>query len=189
MTATRGREYGLTLLVMAIAALGVVVAYRSTWITAAVPVFSGTTAPTTSERFSGTNLVGFGGAAGWVSLAAVGGVIATRSWGRSFVGAVAFLAGAAAGVGALTFWLTRESLIAAALQGGEVIGVEDNPWWIIACVGGLAVMVTGALTLLRGRSWPALGRKYERSGQTTAPPSSATEMWDALNRGEDPTRD
>jgi uncharacterized membrane protein (TIGR02234 family) len=189
MTATRGREYGLTLLVMAVAALGIVVAYRSTWITAAVPVFSGTTAPTTSERFSGTNLVGFGGAAGWVCLAAVGGVVATRSWGRSFVGAIAFLAGAAAGVGALTFWLSRQSLIAAALQGGEVISVEGNLWWIIACGGGLAVMVTGALTLLRGRSWPALGRKYERNSDAGASPSSATEMWDALNRGEDPTRD
>jgi hypothetical protein len=189
MTRTRGREYGLVLLAMATASVGIVVAYGSTWIVAAVPVFSGTTAPTTSEQFSGTNLVGFGGAAGWVCLAAVGGVIATRSWGRTFVGAIAFLAGAAAGVGAFTFWLSRGPLVEAALEGGEAISVTGNVWWIVACLGGLTVMITGVLTVLRGRRWPALGRRYERATPSDVTPSSATEMWDAMNRGEDPTRD
>jgi uncharacterized membrane protein (TIGR02234 family) len=189
MSRAYGREYGLALALMAVAAIGVVVAYRSTWITAAVPVFSGTTAPTTNEQFSGTALVGLGGAAGWVSLAAVGGVIATRSWGRTVVGGIAFLAGAAAGVSALAFWFSRGPLVEAALDGGEAISVQGNLWWLVAALGGLGVMITGLMTLLRGRMWPALGRRYERNGGAVVAPTSATEMWDALDRGEDPTRD
>lgn len=189
MSRAYGREYGLSLAVMAVAAVGIVIAYRSIWITAAIPVFSGTTAPTTNEQFSGTSLVGLGGAAGWVALAAVGGVVATRSWGRAVVGAIAFLAGAAAGVSALSFWFSRGPLVDAALDGGEAITVQGNLWWVIAVAGGLGVMITGAMTLIRGRMWPALGRRYERQASAPVTPTSPTEIWDALDRGEDPTRD
>ncbi len=189
MSRSCGREYGLALLVMTVAAIGIVIAYRSTWITASVPVFSGTTAPTTDEQFSGTSLVGLGGAAGWVALAAVGGVVATRSWGRTVVGGIAFLAGAAAGVSALAFWLSRGPLVEAALDGGEAVTVQGNPWWVVAVAGGLGVMITGAMTLIRGRMWPALGRRYERRGGAPVAPTSSAEIWDALDRGEDPTRD
>ena len=64
---------------------------------------------------------------------------------------------------------------------------------------GLAV-ATGALTVLRGRTWLAMGRRYERTDAaapaTTAAPTRprtdedrAVDAWKALDRGDDPTAD
>jgi hypothetical protein len=48
----------------------------------------------------------------------------------------------------------------------------------LTALGALVVVDAGVLTILRGRSWPGLSARYERT------PSG---MWDALDRGEDPT--
>lgn len=187
-----GREYGLTILVLLLGAIGTVVSYGATWITAVVPVFEGETMPTTQVTFTGQSLIGFGGAAGWVALAAVAGVVATRTWGRVFIGAVAVLAGGVSGVAGFTFIFSRGALVTQALDGGTALSVDSNAWWVVAVVSGLAVVVAGVVTIARGRGWSALGQRYERAGGsavTHGQAATAAQTWDALDQGEDPTQD
>jgi uncharacterized membrane protein (TIGR02234 family) len=180
----------------------VIVAYGATWVTATVPVFAGgggdgTTAPTRVEQLTGSMLFGFGAAAGWLALASVAGIIATRSWLRVGVGVVAVVAGAAAGVPAVGFILSRAPLIEQALDTDQIISSESNAWWLVAVAGGLAVMAAGLFTAVYGRAWPTLSARYDRapSRSETATPtgdgvlSGSLELWDALDRGEDPTRE
>lgn len=58
----------------------------------------------------------------------------------------------------------------------------------MALAGGLLLAVAGLLTLRYGRSWPAMGSRYEAPTRK-APAKSDTpaDLWKALDRGEDPT--
>ena len=51
-------------------------------------------------------------------------------------------------------------------------------------LSGLAVFDAGWLTVRKGRSWAAMGARYERSAEPTDDPAS---MWDELDHGRDPT--
>jgi hypothetical protein len=182
------REYGLTLIILLVAAIGVIIAYGASWVTATVPVFRGEPTPTRLVSLTGSMLVGWAAAAGWVAAACAAGIVATRGWGRVIIGMVAALAGLAAGIGAVTFILSRGPLVATALADDQVIAVAGNAWWVIAGICGLAVTVSGAVTVLHGRRWPTLSARYERTPQAaTGDSSSAMHMWDALDRGDDPT--
>lgn len=198
------REYGITLAVLILAAIGVIVAYGATWVTATVPVFLGEPTPTRMVSLTGSMLFGSTGAAGWVAAACAAGIIATRTWGRTIIGMVAALAGLAAGVSAVTFILSRGPLVDAALADDQAIAVEGNAWWVMAALAGLAVTVSGAVTVIRGRRWPSLSARYERTsvgasdsqGNVSGRPGgesggnpTAMHMWDALDRGDDPTDD
>jgi hypothetical protein len=48
------------------------------------------------------------------------------------------------------------------------------------------VAAAGASTSVRASAWPALGARYERRADV-ATGSSDRDIWDALERGEDPT--
>jgi uncharacterized membrane protein (TIGR02234 family) len=70
-------------------------------------------------------------------------------------------------------------------------------WPVLVLVAGLLGVAAGLIAVLRGRSWPAMGRRYERDGapapaaaRTTRPETDddrAQAAWKALDRGEDPT--
>jgi uncharacterized membrane protein (TIGR02234 family) len=73
-------------------------------------------------------------------------------------------------------------------------------WPAVVLVAGVVAVLTGVLVVLRGRAWPGMGRRYERTAGTsgTAPAVLATARpqtdedrhqaaWKALDRGEDPT--
>ena len=68
-------------------------------------------------------------------------------------------------------------------------------WPVLAVVAGLLGVAAGLLVVLRGRSWPGMGRRYERPGSPAAPARVQTDedraqaAWRALDRGEDPTAD
>lgn len=182
------REYGVTIAVLVLASVGMIVAYGATWITATVPVFPGEPTPTRLVSLTGSALIGTGAAAGWVAAACAAGIVATRTWGRGAIGILAALAGAAGGVPAVTFILSRGPLVTEALAGDEAIEVSGNAWWLLAAVSGLAIMVAGVVSALRGRGWPSLSARYERRpASTPRRDMSAITMWDALDRGDDPT--
>jgi Tryptophan-associated transmembrane protein (Trp_oprn_chp) len=115
-------------------------------------------------------------------LAAAGALLATRGTVRRAVGVLLVLIGAGL-----------------ALGGGR--GLVDGRLWPALClVGGAAVAVAGALAVARGKTWPAMGARYERGrGRGGDAPSdrpvpaardgsvASTQVWDALDRGEDPT--
>jgi uncharacterized membrane protein (TIGR02234 family) len=137
-------------------------------------------------------------AAGLVLLAASVALLAVRSRGRTAVAVLIAVSGiglAWAGVRAMTGGLRAS---AAALP--VVVGTPDVEisalWPAVVVVAGLIGLCAGLLTAVRGRQWPAMGRRYERPGERdgagqAAPPATDEERaqlaWQALDRGEDPT--
>jgi hypothetical protein len=120
-----------------------------------------------------------------VGLAGAGAVLATRGRLRRLLGGLLFLLGLAVAVGG------GYGLVAP--FDGEV----SRRWPALCVVGGLLAAAGGALTGLRGQRWPAMGARYERSARSVDAAAAAaggpvegrrtTEVWDALDRGEDPT--
>ncbi|WP_184540172.1 Trp biosynthesis-associated membrane protein [Micromonospora polyrhachis] len=131
-----------------------------------------------------------------VGLAGAGAVLATRGMGRRLVGVLLLLVGLAVAVGG----------------GYGVAGLahEDTTvgWPALCVLGGVLALAGGAVTVLRGGSWPVMGARYERRSTRENSPvqdgSAAGSMaandgkgpvvarrtvaaWDALDRGEDPT--
>lgn len=193
-----GRRFAGVLLVLAAASLGVLVSYGATWVVALIPVFAGSAdqaAPAREIALSGRDLAPLGAAMGWVGLAAIAALLATRTWGRRVTGAVVLLAGGAAGVTGVAFGLTEVAtggggtFVAAALGEESAAGatsVSISAWWVLAILSGLAMLACGLLALLEGPAWPRLGARYSRPDAAASAPSAAA-AWDALDRGEDPT--
>jgi hypothetical protein len=109
-----------------------------------------------------------------VALAAAGGLLATRGVARLAVGAVAGLAGIAVAVEAVD--------TANATAGVSLI------WPVLCGLGAVLTVAASVLTLARGRRWPAMGARYERVASAAHAQSSAAAMWDAIERGHDPTK-
>jgi uncharacterized membrane protein (TIGR02234 family) len=189
------RPFVVVLIVLLAAAALVIVAYGATWATATVPIFAGAAnaGPGREVALSGRELAPLGAAMGWVGLAAVPGLLATRTWGRRVTGAVVVLAGGCAGVIGVAFALTDlaagggGSFVDAAL-GTSVppTDVASSAWWVGAVGAGLAMMVCGISAVIFGPAWPRLGARYSRAAEPAGSPSAAS-AWDALDRGEDPT--
>jgi uncharacterized membrane protein (TIGR02234 family) len=94
---------------------------------------------------------------------------------------------------------TDEGAAAAVVVGrgtpGSTVAAEVSAGWpLLALLAGLLAVAAGLLTVLRGRSWPGMGRRYERTA-AAAPAAArprtdedrALDAWRALDRGEDPT--
>ncbi|MGW6555484.1 Trp biosynthesis-associated membrane protein, partial [Streptomyces sp. NPDC055051] len=69
-------------------------------------------------------------------------------------------------------------------------------WPYVAAAGALLILVAGLCALRYGKSWPAMGGRYERAGTPRAArgpaagdPDRPEDLWKALDRGEDPTHD
>jgi uncharacterized membrane protein (TIGR02234 family) len=166
------------------------------WATATV------TAPVRlSVQTSGSNLTSLPYALGLAGLAGAVALFAVRRIGRYLVGAVLLGAGAGTVVAVATnlgrldsAQLARtaeQTLGASAAQLGPV---SNTAWPYVTLAGGVLVAFAGALTLVRGRSWTGLSNRYERntSAAASAPSpaadeQSARDLWDAINRGTDPT--
>jgi uncharacterized membrane protein (TIGR02234 family) len=108
-------------------------------------------------------------------------VLATRSAGRQLVGGLLTGVGLAIAAGAGHRWVVGE------------VAVAGTAWLLVCLAGGSAVAVGGAATVAGGRRWPTMGARYERDAARrparAAPVDArrAVEVWDALDRGEDPT--
>jgi len=123
-------------------------------------------------------------------------VAATRRFGRLLTGAVLLVAGAGIAVLALHTAGTLETAVRP--EAGRAIGqrevaprsVDATAWPVLAALGGLVTAGAGALTLARGRRWPGMSGRYEpvsAAGKAGDPPRGPSGMWDALDRGDDPT--
>jgi uncharacterized membrane protein (TIGR02234 family) len=142
-------------------------------------------------------------AAGLVLLAAAVALLAVRGPGRAVVGLLMAAAGGVlgwSGVRALTGGLTAASAEVPAIgrEAGRVAVELTAAWPVLALVAGLLGIGAGLLAVLRGRTWPAMGRRYERDG-AAAPVAAARRpetdedraqaAWKALDRGDDPTQE
>ena len=128
--------------------------------------------PPLHEARTGVDLLPWLSALGWVALAGAGALLATRGLVRAAVGVLLLLSGFGLAVGALSR-----------------LGVGASPGWpLVTAAGGLVVAGAGALTVARGRDWPGMAARYDRPTRPSGAPQGEAQIWDALDRGEDPTR-
>lgn len=158
--------------------------------------------PPLTDVLTGSEAAPLVPAAGLVLLAAAVALFAVRGYGRTVVGLLMAAAGgvlAWSGLRGVTgrlelgdapsaVGLDRTTLITGAMAG----------WAALALVAGLLGMAAGLLVVLRGRSWPGMGRRYERAGAAAAPRAArrpetdedrTQAAWKALDQGLDPTAD
>jgi uncharacterized membrane protein (TIGR02234 family) len=154
--------------------------------------------PPVTEVLAGSAHAPLVPAAGLVLLAAAVALLAVRAAGRTAVGGLMAISGAA------LVWTSVRALAGglrdAAAEMPVVVGTPDADisavWPAVALLAGLLGVGAGLLTVVRGRRWPAMGRRYERTdapdGGRRAPRPETDEdraqlAWRALDRGEDPT--
>jgi hypothetical protein len=134
-----------------------------------------------------------------LALMGVAGLLAAAASGRMARGllrAVASVLVVAAGAGVA--WLALRAVIDPGAvfrhldgprQASAILPAERSPIGWAAVAGGLALLVAGGVALVTGRGWPGLAARYERDpAAPAARPAAPTSTWDALERGEDPTR-
>jgi hypothetical protein len=94
------------------------------------------------------------------------------------------LAGAVALPATRRGFRTAVAVILTLIGAGIAAGATTRGWlgWPPVCAaGGAIVAAAGLLAVREGRNWPSMGSRYERR------PSTGTDPWTAIDRGEDPT--
>ncbi|WP_406287490.1 TIGR02234 family membrane protein [Embleya sp. NBC_00896] len=124
-------------------------------------------------------------------------VLATRTIGRTVIGVLVLLAGLGVTVlavqgGGDTSAVNSEAAAKAAVEGVRAVDVSHSIWPWFAAVGGVVILLAGLLVVVRGRRWPGMSNRYEAPEGRTAAARRGTatnaDLWNALDRGEDPTR-
>ncbi|WP_052424206.1 Trp biosynthesis-associated membrane protein [Nonomuraea candida] len=129
-------------------------------------------------------------------LAGVVAVLATKGLGRRLVGALLALCGLGAGAatwaaldgGGVTAWLREQNV----LQGAAGIPWESAPLWpAVSAVGAALMLAGGVAAIVRGGRWAGMSARYDRGaakpGGAAGRPEDDKALWDALDRGDDPT--
>lgn len=186
------RELGTAVLLCLLGAVLVLAAGSAGWLVArtvpAAPL------PTTTTRLTGAALVPVS-ALGLLALAGVVALLAAKRFGRTLVGLILALAGVA--VTGLTLDVLAHPRAHITLPGARV-STTLAPW--PCALGGLLIALAGLLVIARGRRWAALSARYdspavrqEQAAPTAAPdqgeaPLAERALWEALDKGDDPTR-
>lgn len=162
----------------------VLLAVSRSWVT--VEDGAGLTISSVRGSVDGGEVAGGAQALGYVGLAGVVALAATRRLGRVLVGVLV----AAAGVGVVVdvAQALSDGLGSRGVGAGQVVAGTSPGWAWTAVVGGLLLVLSGLLVAVRGRRWAALSSAYEApAGRPDAPPVTDKGVWDALDRGDDPT--
>ena len=217
-----GRQFGLVLVVCAAGAGLIVLALRQSWahavFTAPHPL------PAQDIAVSGQQLVPLASALALAALACLAAVIATRSLARRISGVVLAALGAGAAVAAAVPVHASAVLAAARAQaasgapGGSTTSgttsggtahvlilagaaghaiMTGTPWRAAAVCGGLAIVLTGLVTVWRGPRWPVMSARFDRerirtdvaTGTTRQRRTDSASIWESLSRDVDPTLD
>jgi uncharacterized membrane protein (TIGR02234 family) len=196
--AGRRRSVAAALLSGAVGAALVLLAGGRTWAEGTVAVLQSSV----TKQASGQDINGLPDALAVVGLAALVAVFAVRGVWRTVVAALLALSGAGVAAGAVagasdTAALEEKAAKANGLTHAAIDNVTHTAWPWVAFAGGVLLLLAGLLALRYGRHWPAMSSRYEREGtprprrtRAAAPdPERPEELWKALDRGEDPTRD
>lgn len=153
------------MLLLLLGALGLWASSRLTWATEAVERPG---AGVSTIGRTGTDLVPELVPIAVLCLAAIAAVVALSGWPRQVLGVVVLLAGA--GAIALT-----------------IGGRGDLPPRAVALLGALLIVVAGLALVVRGKAMPKLGGSYQTPGAAKRSTDPDKELWQALERGDDPT--
>jgi uncharacterized membrane protein (TIGR02234 family) len=210
---TRG-EYLLTLAAGAVGAGMVLLSVRQEWarvVTPAAPPL-----PSSSVPVSGQDLLPLAGALGLASLAGLGALIATRGLARRLTGGVLAVFGVATAVG-VCLRLSAAAAVAAArgaavpgagsvtagsggLSPGAVPGggpalsqsahvmMMTFPWRGLAVAGAVLILAAGTAAAWRGRAWPTMSSRYDRTAEQEPADADTASLWEAISSGVDPTQ-
>ncbi|MEU1131016.1 TIGR02234 family membrane protein [Streptomyces sp. NPDC005900] len=191
------RSIAAALLLGALGAALALLASRQTWARGTASVAGGEL----PLSVTGSDVTGVPAALAIVGLAALVAVFAVRRAGRALVSVLLTLSGAGIVAAALLGAGDRDALDekAATASGDAAATIGDlghTGWPYAAAAAGVLILLAGLLALTYGRSWPAMSGRYERDGSPSprkarrAPdPERPEELWKALDRGEDPTRE
>jgi uncharacterized membrane protein (TIGR02234 family) len=194
--APRASRRELTVTVL-IAVLGGVIAWAAAgrpWATATV----GGAPNTLKVAASGNDLSAGVTALGLTALAGGLALFATQRLARRLVGVLLIAAGLGAAVYAIgergashASQVLADKATAKGFAAGAA-SVHTASWWILAVLGGVLVALAGVSALVRGATWPGMSSRYEnaaskQAASRTADTGSSKDLWDALDRGEDPT--
>ncbi|MEU9008229.1 TIGR02234 family membrane protein [Streptomyces sp. NPDC048479] len=149
---------------------------------------------------AGSDVTGVPTALAIVGLAALVAVFAVRSGGRLLVSALLALSGAGAALAAFIGASDSAALDEKAAQttgdtAATVDALTHTAWPYATAAGGLLILLAGLLALRYGKQWPAMSGRYERDGTprprkaAVVDPDRPEDLWKALDRGEDPTRE
>ena len=171
------RNLGIATAICAGSAALALYAASRTWLVVTTPRPEPLHSVTTAQ--SGGSLAPAFPALALVALAGAGGLLATRGRARQIVGGLILIAGAGMII----------ALAVAAVDHDDVaLG-----WVFFGMLAAIAVGYVGVITYRHGRSWPAMGARYERApvrptDGARRSDGTAEHLWDAIDRGEDPTR-
>ncbi|MEU0375219.1 TIGR02234 family membrane protein [Streptomyces sp. NPDC006283] len=191
------RSLAIALFLGAVGATVVLLAAGRIWAEGTASVGGGTV----SLDAKGSDVTGVPTALAIVGLAALVAVFAVRRAGRLLVAALLALSGAGAAAAALLGASDGEALDEkAARTTGDAAATVDalthTAWPYVTAAGGVLILLAGLLALRFGRQWPSMSGRYERDGSPRprkaarpADPDRPEDLWKALDRGEDPTRE
>ncbi|HEY9373402.1 TIGR02234 family membrane protein [Streptomyces sp.] len=197
---TGRRSLAAALLLGALGATVVLLSSGQIW-AEGVAAVGGGTVPVEAE---GGSVTGVPTALAVVGLAALVAVFAVRRTGRALVSGLLALSGAGAAVAAFLGASDSSALNAEAARisgdaSAAVQGLTHTAWPYVTSAGSVLILLAGLLALRFGSGWPAMGGRYERAaGPRTAArrpaaaavdPDRPEDLWKALDRGEDPTRE
>lgn len=180
----------------------VLVAAGRTWATVG---FARRAADAGGIPVTGSDVVPFLTPVALAALAAVAAVAAVRGLPRRLIGAVLALAGAAVAAGAwsgsrdaalLEAAARRASAVARAVGAGFAAPAVTWVWPVLTGLAGAVLLAGGAVAVIRADRWPGMSRRYDhrgshpvRSARAGSRAGDDAALWDALDRGVDPTAD
>jgi LPXTG-motif cell wall-anchored protein len=165
---------GLTVTTLATAVASAVVLFAATRDWDAIMTHQVSPLPPMTDYRTGSEMSPWLPALGAVGLAGAGALLATRRKLRTVVGGLLALTGIGI-IGAVIETLRHRI---------------DVGWPILTLVAAATIVVAGGVAIKRSGTWPEMGARYDRPQAGTAKAKAPqTELWDALDRGEDPTAD
>lgn len=179
------REYALGVVLGVLAGALVAASSGRTW--------AATTArtaglPSAQVGVSGSDAVPLVAALGPVILAGAVAVVATRGLARRICGVLVALAGAAVAAQTLAAGPALAAALRDQLAGGAAGTGASSPWRWICLLGAVLAVVFGVWVAWRAERWPAMGSRYDAPAARRESMDEHTDLWRALDRGEDPTR-
>jgi hypothetical protein len=179
--AEAGRAYGAALFLLAVGGVLLLVGFGMVWAHATVPLAAGVDTAMKDVTLAGRDLLPLAAASGWIALAGLAGIVATRSWGRTTIAGVVLVAGLAGSAYSLAFAMSPHGFVESVTQSPATSLAAG---WLVSLTGGLCTVAAAVWTLARGRRWPVMGARYERST-----PQRVHSAWELQDMGQDPTDD